>query len=171
VPVLDNHRWEAYAHQRASGVPSVQAATNVGFKHAGVECARLNRHPKIKARIAELQPQYGKLQAEAIAKMVVPTREGVLRDLIEIREAAKQAGRLPERIKCNELIGKELGMFAVRVDAKVESAADKLTVPAVLALLAALDRDDVEFRPAEVIEHAPEPEPDAGPDADIDPLS
>lgn len=155
MPVLTNQRWETFAHQRASGVGAVAAASAAGFKSPHVECARLGKHPDIVARIEELRPVYADMQQQAVAHVMVPTRQNVLRDLLLCREEARTRRDLAARMRANELIGKELGMFVTRVDARVDSPLDGLTGKALVALLAALDQGDVEFTPAAVIEHDP----------------
>jgi hypothetical protein len=160
MPVLPKPMQEVYANQRASGVASVAAAIAAGYKQPHVECARLNKKPEVIARIEELRPVYEGMQRQALVQATVPTRTEVLIDLVECRNDAKARNDLPARMRANELIGKELGMFVTRVDARVDSPLDSLGAKGALALLALLQREDVEFVPAqpvEVIEHADDP--------------
>lgn len=156
--ILDNERWEAFAHNRAKGMNGTQAAKAAGFKTPAVDASRLIREPTVLARIEELKPQYEKMRMRAIEKVAVPTRMQVLEDLAAIRDEAKELGDLGSRMKANELIGRELGMFVTRVDAKIDSPLDRVNTAALLAVAAALQahRDgEIELVPAQVIEHDP----------------
>ncbi len=50
------------------------------------------------------------------SKKVEITADNVLQDILDTREEARIDGKLNERIKCNELLGKHLKLFTDKVD-------------------------------------------------------
>lgn len=122
MPILNNPRHEHFAQALASGKTATQAHAEAGYKKDRRNAARLTTNDGVRARVAELQSQ--------AAERTVLNRQWVLEGLIEIVERAMQKkavlhkGKLiafrfdpAAATRALELLGKELGMFAGRVEA------------------------------------------------------
>jgi hypothetical protein len=92
------------------------------------------RHPVVQARLTYLRDQTDANRAAAMMRVEMPRREQVLANLIRIDLDAEKQGNLAARLKANELLGKELGMFVTRIDAMVSSPLDGLSRDQLLAL-------------------------------------
>ena len=55
MPVLPNTRHERFAQGVADGMSSVAAYGEAGYKRLASHASRLRAHPRVQARIAELQ--------------------------------------------------------------------------------------------------------------------
>ena len=117
--------------------------------------------PERQQRILEIREELGRQRDLVLMKVDVPTRERVLRDLLEVGDKAKQQGNLTAQLRALELVGKELGMFVQRSSVTVESPLARLSPEQLLALAAALDQPErlvisteveEEEEPAEVVD-------------------
>jgi hypothetical protein len=77
-------------------------------------------------------------KAKEIVRVNAPTREWVLRELVDQVEHAKLASDRGATLKGLELVGKEIGMFVQRSMA-IESPLARLSADKLLALLALVD--------------------------------
>jgi hypothetical protein len=128
---------ETFCQGIAKGLNQTLAAMEAGCppNSASARGSNMMKMPAILARIAEVKRLTDQARTQSVAKVEMAHREGVLLDLVETREAAKAQGNLGARLKANELIGKELGMFVTRVDAVVSSPLDTMDRASLLSLL------------------------------------
>lgn len=138
MPALKNAKFERFALLIARGKSQIEAALAVGYSpvSASAQGSRLQHRPEVTERIHELRAVVAEQRLRNAEKVEAPSRENVILDVMETRERAKEVGNLPVRLKANEMIGKELGMFATKVDATVSSPLDTLNREALLGLLA-----------------------------------
>ena len=126
---------EAFCQAVARGLSGAKAAEEAGYGGSGTS-TRLMQRPEVKARIAELDAVVEAKRISQLEKMA-PTRDWVLRELVENVYGAKEAKDRASVNRGLELIGKEMGMFVQRsmvIDSPLQRLpADKLV--AVLALI------------------------------------
>jgi len=136
MPVLRNPRHEKFSQLVASGIKSKDAYISVGYKPTGAKQAasRLLTKVDVCERVTELQQAAARSTAEA----VILNRERVLHRLSQLSHEAQQKGYYSAAARCEELIGKEIGMFVDRTaflwdidpsqwsDAQVEIIAEAL---------------------------------------------
>ena len=158
MPVLKNSRWETYAHERAKGVSPVDAARAAGFAHPGVDCARLNKTPAVKERIAELEPQYTQQRVAASIEETLNDADRIVVELWDIHNESKIAKDRANRLRALDQITKIRGLYVQRIDANISSPLDRLNADALQRFLAALDGPviDGHAEPAMAIEQASE---------------
>jgi phage terminase small subunit len=140
MPALPNERHEIFALHIAKGWSRTKAAIEAGWKATtatGVG-SRLARTPEVEARVQELRVLLDEERTKAVLASELPTREFVLKELCATYSQAKHEQNVMGQYRGLELIGKELGMFVTRVDARVESPLAGLSAAALLALQAAL---------------------------------
>lgn len=127
-PILLDAKHEVFAQKLAHGVNQTQAAIQAGFSpvSASTQGHKLSARKDVSDRVTELLLQREQIRSEAMKHIELPTRMDVLNDLVAVREEAKIARNLNARMKANELIGKELGMFVQRTDVRVESVVNRL---------------------------------------------
>ena len=130
--VVLNARQEMFALLIAQGMSQLRAATEAGYKKPGVVSTRLMRDPDIQNRVAELRPVVSQELVRQTVAAIVPSREFVLRELMEVAAQAKEAKDRAALLRSLELMGKEVGMFVARTMA-IESplqglSADRLTL-------------------------------------------
>lgn len=116
MPKLPNDRWELFAQGMAEAKTAKDSYIAAGYKPTGASeaASRLNKNPLIVRRIAELR------KAGLGDDSVQLTRERVLSRLHilgKLSEANKQYGMA---IRCEELIGKHLGMFVDTSNVRIE---------------------------------------------------
>jgi hypothetical protein len=114
MPVLANARHEQFAQLVASGIKPIEAYTSLGYSkaNAAFSASRLSKNVKVCARIAELQAA----AAQASVQGVVCNQQRVLARLDMLGRQAEQDQKLAAAIRCEELIGRHLGMFIDRTD-------------------------------------------------------
>jgi hypothetical protein len=122
----------------AQGNLPVPAARKAGFKSADKVASQMMRQPAVKARIVEMADRVDAEKAKQIVRVNAPTREWVLRELVDQVEHAKLAQDRGATLKGLELVGKEIGMFVARTMA-IESPLQRLSADKLLALLALVD--------------------------------
>jgi hypothetical protein len=126
-------REEAFAQAVARGATASGAAREAGYK-AGSAGWRLMKRPEVKARVAALGAAMTEHAARELTRVVVPTREFVLRELIEVIHDSKAARDRGSTLRGLELVGKEIGMFVQR-NMQVDSPLQRLPAERLLALL------------------------------------
>ncbi|HTR34918.1 MAG TPA: terminase small subunit [Bryobacteraceae bacterium] len=109
MPVLHNPRHEKFSQLVASGIKPKEAYTSVGYKPTGAKQAasRLLTNVDVRERVSELQ----EAAARSAAECVILSRERVLNRLSQLSHEAQQRGHYSAAARCEELIGKEIGMF------------------------------------------------------------
>jgi len=122
----------------AQGNTAVVAATKAGYSNANKQAYQVLKQPAVKARIAEVSALIDQEKAKDIVRVAAPTREWVLRELVDQVEHAKLASDRGATLKGLELVGKEIGMFVQRSMA-IESPLARLSADKLLALLALVD--------------------------------
>jgi len=112
MPVLRNPRHEKFAQLASSGIKPREAYISVGYKPTGAKQAasRLLTKVDVRERVSELQQAAARSTAEA----VILNRERVLNRLSQLSHEAQQKGHYSAAARCEELIGKEIGMFVDR---------------------------------------------------------
>jgi uncharacterized protein YoaH (UPF0181 family) len=110
MALLSNPRHEKFSQLVASGISPKEAYTSVGYKPTGAKQAasRLLTNVDVRERVSELQAASARSSAEAL----ILSRERVLNRLSELSHEAQQKGHYGAAARCEELIGKEIGMFA-----------------------------------------------------------
>src|SRR4051812_19216304 len=120
MPALWNPRHERFAALVAGGMTITQAYLAAGFsgKGAAQSASRLVRVAAVANRVAELRNSVNGVacRAEQLSQQMVVTKERVLHRLDHLSRLAEERGRLSAAIRCEHLIGLEMGMFAPQVD-------------------------------------------------------
>ena len=93
---------------------------NMSDKSVWEEASRLRRHPKVAARIMELEAE-----KEARRRMQALSREDRL--LQELEKIAFGDGPASGRLKALELLGKHVGLFKPKEVAEVERSAEDIS--------------------------------------------
>lgn len=137
--VILSTREELFVQALLKGMNQTMAAIQAGCKPSSASAlgTQMIQRPHVTARLAELKKKTDEARTIAVASLDQATRQNVLLDLIETRDMAKAQGNLGARLKANELLGRELGMFATKMDVSVDSPLDGLTRDALIALAAA----------------------------------
>jgi hypothetical protein len=138
VGALRSPRREHFCLLIAQGNLATPAARKAGFKYPDKVASQMMRQPAVKARIAEMSERVDIEKAKEIVRVNAPTREWVLKELVDQVEHAKLASDRGATLKGLELVGKEIGMFVQRSMA-IESPLARLSADKLLALLALVD--------------------------------
>src|SRR5215472_18447505 len=114
MPRLKKPRYELFALEMAKGKSQAQAAIAAGYSasDAGPRGCKLAKRQEIRARIEELRPTLGQV---VIAKAVAVTaidKASIMQSLWAI--AHDRSEPTSSRVRCLELCGRELGLFADR---------------------------------------------------------
>lgn len=131
-------RREAFCLFVAQGNSAVVAAKKAGYATPDKTAYTVLRQPAVKARIAEVSALIDQEKAKDIVRVQAPTREWVLRELMDNVSASKAALDRSSVNKGLELVGKEIGMFVQR-SMQIESPLMKLPADKLLALLAIVE--------------------------------
>jgi phage terminase small subunit len=132
---LSNAKYELFSQLVATGEPEMHAYTKAGFKESSAKrnAHRLKNRVEIANRVAYLLKQAEDIQHAAVveaARKVGVDKEWVMQSLVEVHTLAVtgepimnkdgvEVGRRMDLSNANrslELIGKELGMFTVKVE-------------------------------------------------------
>lgn len=138
MPAVRSSKRERFCLFMAQGMRQTMAAKEAGFAVPKTQANKLMRLPEIKARVAELGGKLDLEKVRAIVRTEMPTREYVLKGLIENVEAAKEVGDRSSVNKGLELIGKEIGMFVQR-NMQVDSPLQRLPADKLVQLLQLID--------------------------------
>jgi hypothetical protein len=128
---------ELFAQARARGLTQQAAAVEAGY--AVGSTAMLMKRPEIQQRIDVLNAVIAERNAAEIARVVAPTRDWVLRELVENIIEAKNAKDRPSVNRGLELVGKEIGMFIAR-SMQIESPLQRLPADRLVALLQLIEQ-------------------------------
>ena len=111
--LLNNPRQEHFAQLVATGQSPAQAYAAAGYEEkTAYTCGpRLLKQPEVRSRVTELQQTV----AQTSVRRVALNRERVMNRLSELSHEAQQKGQFSAAVRCEELIGKQLGMFVERV--------------------------------------------------------
>ena len=111
--LLNNPRQEHFAQLVATGQSPAQAYAAAGYEEkTAYTCGpRLLKRPEVRSRVTELQ----QTAAQTSVRRVALNREQVMNRLSQLSHEAQQKGQLSAAVRCEELIGKQLGMFVQRV--------------------------------------------------------
>ena len=122
MEVLRNPRHEKFAQLVASGVRPTAAYVSLDYSKAGAPQAAHNllKRTDVRARVDEIQS----LAAQSLAGELAFDRKRVLNRLDLLSRKAEELGRFSAAVRCEELIGKYLGMFVVRSDHAFEWSGD-----------------------------------------------
>jgi phage terminase small subunit len=109
---LRNPRHEKFSQLLASGVNATRAYVSCGYSENGAaqSASNLLKNTEVAARISELK----EMAAYSSAQESVLNRTRVLHRLDHLSRKAEEAGQLSVAARCEELLGKELGMFVER---------------------------------------------------------
>jgi hypothetical protein len=124
----DGAKLRLFAQAVAKGKNLTRAAIAAGApeKVAPGVGMRWNRRADAQEMIEEECARLEEARAKTVERVLIPTREDVLRDILEVRDEAKRTKNQAIRMKANELIGKELGMFVNRSEVAISSALDAM---------------------------------------------
>lgn len=135
---LSNTQHEAFARALAEGYGShAQAAIDAGYAPvtAAATARRLAARPEVAARIAALRATAPAPAPDApLISGPLPTRETVLRGLSDALVEARGQGNLMAQLRALELMGKELGMFGQRAEARPDNPLACLDAQSLLLL-------------------------------------
>jgi hypothetical protein len=131
-------RREQFCLFIAQGNTAVVAARKAGYSSPDKQAHQIMKQPAVKARIAEVSVLIDQEKAKDIVRVQAPTREWVLRELMDNVGTAKLASDRGAVNKGLELVGKEIGMFVQR-SMQIESPLMKLPADKLLALLAIVE--------------------------------
>jgi hypothetical protein len=142
---LSNTRHEAFARALAEGLGSqAQAAIDAGYAPAtaAIAARRLLARPEVAARIEALRaaapappdPALDPPSDAAPAAGPLPTRETVLRGLADALTEARGQGNIMAQLRALGLMGKELGMFGQRQEARPDNPLACLDAQSLLLL-------------------------------------
>jgi phage terminase small subunit len=131
--MLSNPRHEAFAHGLAKGLGVDEAYVAAGFKSHSGSASRLNRTPRVVARVAELKEFVQNIRQQANTISVVReeiTRDWVIEKLVIVVHLclAKQPPDSAGANKALNLIGLDLGMFVQRQEIGKPGEFDGLTI-------------------------------------------
>lgn len=135
---LSNSKHEAFAKALAQGRDLTCAAIDAGYAPASASSTarRLAARAEISARLGALRVEVPAAPPDLppSAARALPTRETVLRGLSDALAEARGQGNIMAQLRALELMGKELGMFGQRAEAKPENPLACLDASSLLAL-------------------------------------
>ncbi len=114
---LKNQRWEKFCLALFAGKPANAAYQEAGYQRDNGNSVRLRGHPKVAARLAELQ-------AEA-AKSAKVTVESICKELDEANAVAKARGQASAMVSASALRAKLAGLMVEKVEVGAPGAFDK----------------------------------------------
>jgi hypothetical protein len=121
----------------ARGLSPSKAAKEAGYKGNSAG-GKLMLREAVVQRIAELNEAVETLRASEVARAIVPTRDWVMRELIENVTESKAARDRSNVYRGLELVGRELGMFVMRT-MEVSSPLQQMPAQRLRALLRLID--------------------------------
>ncbi len=109
MPELRSARHERFALLVASGETPTAAYRSLGYRKTGAPRAARNllKRADVRARVNEIQSPAAQSPAEEVAF----DRKRVLNRLDVLSKKAEELGEISVAVPCEELIGKECGMF------------------------------------------------------------
>jgi phage terminase small subunit len=141
VPVLKNPRYERFSQFIACGIRPAEAYISLGYSKKGApqSAAKLLQRPDVRNRIEEILTS----TAQSVAAEVAFDQQRVLSRLDVLGRKAEELKQISAAVRCEELIGKERGMFVERSEQvkKIRSIRD-------------MDVEELETLVAEAEQHA-----------------
>lgn len=122
MPTLEDPRREQFAQLVAAGRASKESYALAGYRGKGASQSanRLNKEPRVSARIAELR-----LLSQQIPLASSWLNENfVLQGLKDVFQKAMEREKLSDAISALSLMGKRLGLFIERIDAREQYPED-----------------------------------------------
>ncbi len=112
MPVLCNPRHEKFSQLVASGIKPAAAYVSLGYSKAGAPQSANNllKRTDVRERLNEIQS----LAAQSAAEEVAFDQKRVLNRLDVLSRKAEECGQISAAVRCEELIGKQRGMFVDR---------------------------------------------------------
>jgi len=109
MSLLRHARHEKFSQLVASGVKPTEAYVSLGYSKSGAPQSANNllKRTDVGERVKEIQS----LAAQSSAEAVILNRERVLNRLSQLSHEAQQKGQYSAAARCEELIGKAIGMF------------------------------------------------------------
>jgi len=132
MPILRNPRHERFAQLRAGGARPSDAYRSLGYSKEGAaqSAAKLSKRADVRERIDEILAE----SAKTVAAEVAFDQKRVLQRLDVLSRKAEELKQISAAVRCEELIGKERGMFVERSLRTVRSVGD-MTVEELEALV------------------------------------
>jgi hypothetical protein len=114
VTLLNNPRHEKFSQLIASGIKPTEAYISLGYSKAGApqSANKLLKRDDVRERVNEIQS----LAARSTAEEVAFDQKRVLSRLDVLGRKAEELGQISAAVRCEELIGKQRGMFVDRSD-------------------------------------------------------
>jgi hypothetical protein len=172
---INERRMRLFAQAVAKGETLTGAAVAAGATKgaAGATGSRWIKRDDVQAMIEEERERLEAERQDTLTRVVVPTREDVLRDILEVRDEAKRTKNQTLRLKCNELVGKEIGMFVNRSEVAVSSALDAMPASVLLEWRRAVEAASIGASVIDVTddEEAQDVVPEGLDEAEHDPLA
>ena len=145
MPVLRNPRHEKFSQLVASGIKPTEAYVSLGYSKAGAPQSANNllKRTDVRERLTEIQS----LAAQSAAEEVAFDQKRVLNRLDVLSRKAEELGQISAAARCEELIGKQRGMFVDRTALQWDldprkMSEEQLDVIASYLLKSALGTDD-----------------------------
>jgi len=147
--MLDARR-EQFCLFVAEGKIQTEAARLAGFPAPHTAASKLMARPMVRSRVEELRNRLTLRKIDVVAGFIAPTREYVLKGLIDNVESAREANDRASVNKGLELVGKEIGMFVQR-NMTIDSPLQRLPAAKLSELLRLID-ETLEPKPPLTIE-------------------
>jgi len=112
MAVLNNPRHEKFSQLVASGIKPAEANVSLGYSKGGAPQSANNllKRTDVRERVNEIQS----LAARSTAEEVAFDQKRVLNRLDVLGRKAEELGQISAAVRCEELIGKQRGMFVDR---------------------------------------------------------
>jgi hypothetical protein len=108
MPTLKNQRWEAFAQNRAAGMPAYKAYLEAGYKVSAAIAftsgSRMARNVQIQIRVREI--------AETLAESMHVTRETLAAELDDAAAQAAELGQTSARVSALQTKARLFGLEA-----------------------------------------------------------
>jgi hypothetical protein len=129
---------ELFAQALADGKAVALAYKEAGYTGGAANARRKKADPAVKQKVADI---IARREAEVMrasgmmAEEIVITRQAVIRNLTRIAEKAEADGQFGVAARCNEILGKDIGMFVERsVSFNLNADIDSLTDAELIAI-------------------------------------
>jgi len=123
MPVLRNPRHEKFSQLVATGIKPTEAYLSLSKAGAPQSANNLLKRTDVRERVNEIQS----LAAQSSAEAVAFDQKRVLNRLDVLSRKAEELGQISAAARCEELIGKQRGMFVDRSALLWETDPDKMT--------------------------------------------
>jgi hypothetical protein len=155
---LRNPRHEQFVQLVATGISPSEAYTSVGYRKSGAyQCSsRLLKDVQVCSRLKEIQAQH----TESRVASCLFDEQRVINRLDVLSRKAEADGNYAAAVRCEELIGKQRGMFVDRVDQRTLTLND-LSTEVLTQLLQQAQPQKALEAPAQPSPSADSPSPDS----------